>query len=117
MMPCPLDPTVVVILIEPETLGVERFRGSHAFAVYGPDVERPFIVIDKRITRESWYTQDHLLVIMAHELAHIKYGENEELADLAGMQLLEAAGYTSAFALHLTEYERRKAKGHYAEAA
>ena len=118
MMPCPLDPTVPVILVDPTELGPTRLDTTHAFAVFGEGIEEPFIVVDKRLLDQEWFTEDHLLVILAHELAHIRCGsENEKLADRVGMMLLRRAGYASAFRLHRAEYENRLALGHYQQAA
>ena len=118
MMPCPLDPTVPVVFVDPTGLGPTRLDQSHAFAVYGEDVEEPFIVVDQRLLSEAWFTEDHLLVLMAHELAHIRCrSQNEKLADRIGMLLLLRDGHASAYDLHRSEYESRLAAGHYRKAA
>ena len=118
MMPCPLDPTVGVVFVDPTELGTTRLDTTHAFAVFGESVDEPFIVVDKRLLALDWFTEDHLMVILAHELAHIKCrSENEKLADRIGMMLLHRAGMSSAFELHRVEYENRLAAGHYQQAA
>jgi len=118
MMPCPLDPSVGVVFVDPTELGPTRLDSSHAFAVFGESVDEPFIVVDQRLLEQDWFTQDHLMVILAHELAHILCrSENEKLADRIGMMLLQRAGLDSAFLLHRTEYENRLAAGHYQQAA
>jgi hypothetical protein len=118
MMPCPLDPSVNVIFVDPTDLGPTRLDVSHAFAVFGAGVDEPFIVVDKRLLDQEWFTEDHLMVIFAHELAHILCrSENEKLADRIGMMLLRRAGLSSAYELHQLEYENRLAAGHYQQAA
>jgi hypothetical protein len=118
MMPCPLDPTVQVIFVDPTELGPTRLDVSHAFAVFGDGVEEPFIVVDQRLLEQDWFTEDHLMVILAHELAHILCrSENEKLADRVGMMLLQRAGLGTAYELHRLEYENRLAAGHYKQAA
>lgn len=118
MMPCPLDPTVPVIFVDPSELGATRLDSTHAFAVFGEGIDEPFIVVDKRLLDQDWFTEDHLLVILAHELAHIRSGsENEKLADRIGMLILRRAGHASAWKLHRAEYENRLAHGHYQQAA
>ena len=118
MMPCPLDPKVMVVFVDPIELGPTRLDHSHAFAVFGESVDEPFIVVDKRLLELDWFTEDHLMVILAHELAHILCrSENEKLADRIGMMLLRRAGLASAFELHRLEYENRLAAGHYKQAA
>ncbi len=118
MMPCPLDPTVQVIFVDPTDLGPTRLDTSHAFAVFGEGIDEPFIVVDKRLLDQDWFSEDHLLVIMAHELAHIRcQSTNEKLADRTGMMILERAGHASAWELHRAEYENRLAHGHYQQAA
>ena len=104
--------------MNPEGLGPTRFDRSHAFAVYGPDIEIPLIVVDERILSKDWFTDDHMLVIMAHELGHILcMNDDEELADLVGMQILLEAGHLSAYELHLQEYHIRSETGVYDQAA
>ncbi len=118
MMPCPLDPNIGVVFVDPTDLPPSRLDHSHAFAVYGEAIDEPFIVVDARLLEQDWFTEDHLLVLLAHELAHILCrSENEKLADRVGMMLLRRAGYASAFALHQQEYESRLAAGHYQRAA
>ncbi len=118
MMPCPLDPSVGVIFVDPTELGPTRLDNTHAFAVFGESVEEPFIVVDKRLLEQPWFTEDHLMVVLAHELAHILCrSENEKLADRIGMMLLQRAGLDSAYMLHRAEYESRLAAGHYQRAA
>jgi hypothetical protein len=118
MMPCPLDPSVKMVFVDPTELGPTRLDHSHAFAVFGESVEEPFIVVDERLLGQDWFTEDHLMVILAHELAHILCrSENEKLADRIGMLLLQRAGLGSAYRLHRLEYENRLATGHYKRAA
>jgi hypothetical protein len=108
----------MVVFVDPTELGPTRLDHSHAFAVFGESVEEPFIVVDERLLGQDWFTEDHLMVILAHELAHILCrSENEKLADRIGMLLLQRAGLGSAYRLHRLEYENRLATGHYKRAA
>ncbi len=118
MMPCPLDPTVQVVFVDPTELGTTRLDRTHAFALFGEDISSPMIVVDQRLLDEDWFTQDHLMVILAHEMGHIRCRTmDEQLADLVGMELLRAEGFDSAYSLHREEYDSRLAAGHYAQAA
>jgi hypothetical protein len=67
MMPCPLDPEILVFVLEPEGGLEQRFAASHAFSVYGRGVAGPFIVVDARLRRQPWFTEDHMLALIAHE--------------------------------------------------
>ncbi len=118
MMPCPLDPSVMVVFVDPTELGPTRLDISHAFAMFGEGIDEPLIVVDARLLEQDWFTEAHLMVILAHELAHILCAsENEKLADRVGMMLLHRAGLQDAYALHRAEYEQRLAAGHYKQAA
>ena len=118
MMPCPLDPSVMVVFVDPTELGPTRLDSSHAFAVFGDDIEDPMIIIDKRLLDQDWFTEDHLMVIMAHELAHIlRRSETDKLADRVGMLPLQRASLARASDPHRTEYDTRLACGHYQQAA
>ena len=102
MMACPLDPEILVLVLEPEGELERRFASSHAFSVYGRGVAGPFIVIDARVRRQPWFTEDHLLVLIAHELAHIlRFSPDELQADLLAMRLLLERGHLGAYALLL----------------
>jgi hypothetical protein len=114
MMPCPLDPEILVFIMEPEGALTRRFASSHAFSVYGSGATPPFIVIDASLQRRPWFTQDHLLVLIAHELAHILRRSPDELqADLLALRLLLEAGHLGAYALLREEHQRRLAKDWY----
>tara|TARA_Y100000592_G_scaffold100471_1_gene180679 strand:+ start:1461 stop:1802 length:342 start_codon:yes stop_codon:yes gene_type:complete len=70
---------------------------GHGFAVFGPDVEVPFAVVDYRLIDTHGYTDDHMLAIEAHELGHIHTQSTDEAtAERAGIALLEAAGEKAA---------------------
>lgn len=95
-----------------------RFDNSHAFAVFGEGVEFPVIVIDARIMNRPWMTEEHLLVILAHETAHIhNLSSNEKAADERGLQLVKNAGYEAAYRLYMAEYKTRLREGTYQDAA
>jgi len=110
MMTCPLDPNILVFVLEPEGALEQRFADSHAFAVYGTGVPGPFIVIDARLQRQPWFTENHLLVLLAHELAHIlRFSPDELQADLLAMRLLLEGGYLEAYAMLRQRHEHRLA--------
>ncbi len=114
MMACPLDPQVPVLVVEPEGGLARRFGQSHAFSVYGNGAVGPFIVIDASVVRQPWFTDDHLLVLIAHELAHILRHSRDELqADLLALRLLLEHGHLGAYALLLEEHRRRLATDWY----
>ena len=118
MIACPLDPNVDVCVIRPNEIEGVDFEDTHAFAVFGEDIERPIIFIDATLLDQDWFTQAHLLVILAHEVAHIhNQSVSEEMADLVGMLLLYRYGHDEALALHLAEYRSRSARGLYDEVA
>jgi hypothetical protein len=114
MMPCPLDPEILVFVLEPEGGLEQRFAASHAFSVYGRGVAGPFIVVDARLRRQPWFTEDHMLALIAHELAHIlRHSPDELQADLLALRLLLEAGHLGAYALLRDEHERRLANDWY----
>ena len=118
MTPCPLDPSVGLIIVEPGQVDGLDFRKTHALAVFGEDVEQPLILLDATVLKESWFTDDHLLVVLAHELGHIhSASESEDVADLVGMMLLLRQGHMDAVELHIHEYKARIESGHYLEKA
>jgi hypothetical protein len=96
-----LDNETLVMIVElddpfPEMINQFEECG-HGFAAFGDGMEIPVAMIDGRIRTEPWCTDDHLLAIEAHELGHIrKKSSDEVVAELEGIRLLEAAGYTSA---------------------
>ena len=120
-VPCPtaspFDSRIPVLAIDP---GDEpsRFDYSHAFALFGEGVETPVIVIDARLMDKDWMTAEHLLVILAHETAHIlSCSTNERVADERGLQLVKNAGYEAAYRLYMAEYRNRLRLGAYQDAA
>ena len=99
---CQFDATVPVVFVESGDKGplvrALKERG-HGFAVYG-EVPTPLIVFDSRCERKSWWTQDHTLAVIAHELAHIHNNSDDEVrADLGGAQILREAGFYAAASL------------------
>lgn len=70
---------------------------GHGYAIFGPDVDVPFAVVDYRLVETHGYTEDHMLAIEAHELGHIHtQSADEAVAERAGISLLEAAGKNAA---------------------
>lgn len=117
---CELDPEINIMVVNPESVeewkalaDEGRFSGTHGFCLFGEDID-PMIVMDSRVLEEEWFTEDHFLVIVAHELGHIRLETtNEEQADLYGIQLLEERGHVDAVALHRSLHEQRKISGWY----
>ena len=73
---------------------------GHGFAIFGPDVEVPFAVVDYRLVDTHGYTDDHMLAIEAHELGHIHENSiDERIAEVAAVKLLDAAGLEGAAGL------------------
>jgi len=82
------------------------FETSHAFAVW-EDVPQPLILIDKEIFESEWFSADHLFVILAHEVAHIRTQSlNEELCDQMALDILKEHGLTEAHALLFEHLDR-----------
>ena len=95
-----LDNQTPVVYVECGDTGIHvdalKSRGL-GFAVFGPDVDIPFAVVDCRILKQEGYTEDHILAIEAHELGHIhEQSDREPVAERAGIALLEAAGEEAA---------------------
>ncbi len=95
-----LDNRTQVIYVEHGDTGLHvdtlKTRGL-GFAVFGPDVDIPFAVVDSRILEQEGYTDNHILAIEAHELGHIhEQSDQEPAAERAGIALLEAAGEEAA---------------------
>jgi predicted Zn-dependent protease len=118
LIECPLDASIDVLVVKPDEIDGLKEWGTHAFAVFGENVKRPFIVLDATLLDQEWFTQAHLLVVLAHEVAHIHTGsESEEMADLVGMMLLYRYGHDEALELHMAEYRQRMRCGQYEEEA
>lgn len=114
-----LDPTMPVITIYPEAEQYEQFReyfkNTHAFNW----LEKNIMIVDGAAVREGWFTDDHLLVMQAHELGHKVAGhiEKQQLnhrdpilereADWVGYNILKNRGYEAAASLHKKEFEDR----------
>jgi len=113
----PFDKSIPVLVIDP---GDEpsRFDHTYACALFGEDIKTPIIVVDGRILSEDWFTEEHLLVILAHETGHIiARTNNEREADERGLQLIKDAGYEAAYQLYTQEYHARLMSGSYGGAA
>ena len=102
---CPLDKTVLMILVNPDEepddpsaikLVTDNTLG---FAVWGEGDEwvRPAMVLDSRMLQDEEFTADHVLAVMAHELAHInERTEDEPTADRVGALILRELGHIGA---------------------
>ncbi len=88
--PSALDATVTVIEVETGDEGpmvdMLETRG-HGYAILG--IEQRVVVVDRRIL-EQGLTRHHLLAVEAHEIGHIRRGEDEGEADREGVRLLTA---------------------------
>lgn len=70
---------------------------GHGYAVFGEGIEEPIAVVDGRLYKHDWFTQDHLLAIEAHELGHINKSSNDEsVAELEAIRLLNETGNSDA---------------------
>ena len=98
-----LDNTTLVFEVEHGDEGpvVDRLEVQpNGFAIMGEAVPIAVAVVDGRRMDEEWFTHDHLLAIEAHELGHIRMNSEEEpVAELEGIRLLEAAGFNAAASL------------------
>jgi hypothetical protein len=109
---CPLDESVTVVIPEKTDAEYkqvqEKFKeGNVAFTILG--TEEKAIIVDGEALKEDWFTDDHLLVIMAHELGHLETNtENELAADQAGFDILVGSGASeSAISLYAMEIQAR----------
>ena len=114
-----LDSSVVVAIIYPESsrysMLSEMFSSrGHAFLLH----DQKIIVIDGATVDEPWFSDDHLLVIQAHELGHLFAGHGksytegsdrdiEKEADWLGIQLLKSHKKQTAYELHEEEFFER----------
>ena len=120
VFPSPLDSMLNVVIVYPESdkydMLVPQFeRAGHAFLMHDLDL----MVVDGAAVGESWFSEDHLLVIQAHELGHYRAGHSkndqtshrdekiEREADWVGYNLLRSKGHASAADLHREEYQAR----------
>jgi len=108
---CPLDEKVLVLLLDKykDTFELPKdskwhfemsmFETSHAFAVW-EDVPQPLILIDKEIFESEWFTADHLFVILAHEMAHIRLRSlDESHCDQMALSILKENDLMDAYEL------------------
>ena len=102
---CPLDKTVLMILVNPDEEPDEAAAiklvtdNTLGFAVWGEGDEwvRPAMVLDARMLQDEEFTADHVLAVMAHELAHInERTEDEPTADRVGALILRELGHIGA---------------------
>jgi hypothetical protein len=91
---CPLDESVPVLHVEEGDDGpmVEALKTrGHGYCIYGEKID-PVIVFDSRLESDPWWTKNHTLAVLAHELGHIRLAsESEEDADREGAEILRAA--------------------------
>ena len=120
VFPSPLDPMLNVIIVYPDSDKYDQLishfdRAGHAFLMHDANL----MVIDGAAVDEPWFSEDHLLVIQAHEIGHYRAGHSkndqvshrdekiEKEADWLGYNLLKSKGYGSAATLHHEEYYAR----------
>ena len=96
-----LAPQVLVVEVEPGDEGpvVARLTDkNHGYCIRG--TTHPVAVIDGRLREKSWCSPDHLLAIEAHEVGHLLADtDDESLAELEAIRLLESAGHMGAASL------------------
>lgn len=113
---CPFDKEVSVIIIYGDDAEYEQlaphFEENIAFTPLGSELS--LIVIDGKATEEEWFSDEHLLVVMAHEMGHIRNNSVDEMdADLTGFDLLADSGLSeSAVSLYALEIQARYAGPH-----
>lgn len=106
-----MNEEVTVIIVEKDDKEYNKARmvfdsGTIAFTTLGSEVKT--MVIDGEVMKEDWFSDDHLLVIMAHELGHIQSNSEDELtADQTGFDILAARGPSTAVSLYALEIQKR----------
>jgi hypothetical protein len=120
VFPSPLDSALNVAIIYPGSDKYDQLiphfeRAGHAFLMHDLNL----MVVDGAAVEETWFSEDHLLVIQAHELGHFRAGHSksqqtnhrdeklEREADWVGYNLLRSKGLGSAADLHRDEYHAR----------
>jgi Zn-dependent protease with chaperone function len=78
---CPIHPDIPVIEIP---FGSKK--KTHAFIIQCGDSAA--IVVDSDIRNETWFTEDHLTAILAHEVGHFHKGEDEVAAETWAIEKL-----------------------------
>ena len=73
---------------------------ENGFTMFIEGIPVPAVVVDGRLLKEAWFTNDHLLAIEAHEVGHIRTNSTDEpTAEREAIRLLDAAGHTAAASL------------------
>ena len=108
---CPLDETVSVVIVDPSDYEYKKVnpifqKKGHAFTLLNTD--QRMIVIDGEVVSESWFEEEHLNVIMAHELGHLHMNTEDEVeADFYGLEQLHKHNLRDAFNLAFREIQHR----------
>ena len=113
------DDRVTILIVYPEDPQYSEISGmfekrGHAFFYH----QEKMIVMDGAAISQSWFTEDHLDVIHAHELGHFYANhisgsdEDERQADWIGIQILryhikKGTVNNAAVDLHLDEFMER----------
>jgi hypothetical protein len=110
-----IDKSIPIYVIHPNNAKWVFFSGlfeEYGHAFYSS--ESNIIFLDGRLEDEEWFTDDHLYVIEAHELAHKLAGhthghdiQSEKEADFLGYNILKQMGLVSASQLHKEEFKNR----------
>ena len=112
-----LDPEVTIAIIYPESSTYPQMSdifkdAGIAFCMY----DKKIIVIDGAQVNQEWFTPEHLRVIEAHEIGHIRAGHDhatetckdiEREADQIGYKLLCDSPFKEAVMLYREEYNAR----------
>jgi len=95
-----LDNETLVFEVEHGDIGpmVDRLDiEPNGFAIMGKGLPFEAAVVDTRLLKEDWFTNDHLLAIEAHELGHIRMNSvKEAVAEKEGIRLLNVSGHHDA---------------------
>ena len=95
------DSDVTIVIIFPDDEQYEEasrlFRADKTEAFVYPD--KKLIMIDGNVVLQDWFTGNHLSVLEAHEVAHIRLGhkgerilQQEEDADRMAYEMLSESG-------------------------
>jgi len=108
---CQFDDEVTVVEVSKEDAEYAQAKevfdkGTIAFTVLNAGISA--MVIDAEATKEDWFTDEHMSIIQAHEVAHLLNGSEDELeADLTGLQIIGEQGTIKAFQLYCSEIQAR----------
>lgn len=112
-----LDPSMTVMVVYPDDPRYQQVAATFAQKGHAFLAREDIMVVDGAALSEPWFSEDHLLVVQAHELGHKLAGhigssvhddpQLEREADWVGYNILKHRGFQSAAELHRDEYEDR----------